>query len=78
MASAGFLITIYHRFCKKYFPRNWVVLIVYYIWYKTFIESYYFLCVKEDFRQIYRTMCQLICKFVVIAYISVQNMLFYN
>ena len=39
------LIMIYHRFCKKYFPWKWVVLTVYYIWYKTFIENYYFLCV---------------------------------
>ena len=28
--------------------------------------------------QIYRNMCILLCKFVVIAYISVQNILFYN
>ena len=41
---------IYNQFCKKYFPLKWVVLIVYYIWYKTFIESYYFLCVYEDYR----------------------------
>ena len=33
---------------------------------------------KKTIEQIYRNMCLLICKFVVIAYISVQNILFYN
>ena len=55
------LIMIYHRFCKKYFPCKWVVLIVYYLWYKALIESYYFICVKKTIEQIYQNMCLLIC-----------------
>ena len=47
------LIMTYHRFCKKYFTQKWVVLIVYYIWYIAFIESYYFLCVKKTIEHIY-------------------------
>ena len=45
------LILIYHRFCKKY-----VLLIVYYLWYKAFTESYYFRCVKKTIEQIYQNM----------------------
>ena len=47
------LIMTYHRFCKNYFTQKWVVLIVYYIWYIAFIESYYFLCVKKTIEHIY-------------------------
>ena len=36
------LILTYHRFLKELFYLKWVVLIVYYIWYIAFIESYYF------------------------------------
>ena len=72
------LIMIYHRFCKKYFPLKWVVLIVYYLWYKAFIESYYFQCVRKTIEQIYQNMFLFICKLILIAYISVQNILFSN
>ena len=72
------LFMIYHRFCKKYFPSKWVVLIVYYLWYKAFFESYYFICVKKTIEHIYQNMCLLICKLIVMAYISVQNILFSN
>ena len=61
------LIVIYRRFSKKYFPCKWVVLIVYYVWYKAFIESYYFQCVKKNIEQIYQNMCVLICKLIVMA-----------
>ena len=71
------LIVIHHRFCKNKFPCKWVVLMVYYVWYKAFIESYYFLCV-ETIKQIYQNMCLLICKLIVMAYIGVQNILFSN
>ena len=47
------LIMIYRIFCKKYFVCKWVLLIVYYLWYKVFIESYYFICVKKLIEQIY-------------------------
>ena len=33
---------------------------------------------KKNIEQIYRNVCLLMCKFVVIAYISVQNILFYE
>ena len=56
------LITIYHRFCMKYFLCKWVVQMVYYLWYKAFIESYYSICVKKTIEQIYQNMCLLICK----------------
>ena len=54
------LIMIYHRFCQKYFLCIWVVLIVYYLWYKAFIESYYFPLFKKTIEQIYQNMCLLI------------------
>ena len=72
------LILIYHRFCKKYFPCKWVVLIVYYLWYKACIESYNFRCVMKTIEHIYQNMCLLICELIVMAYISVQNILFSN
>ena len=40
-----------------------------------FIESYSFLFVKKTIEQIYRNMCLFICKLIVTAYISVQNIL---
>ena len=43
----------------------------------TFIESYYFLCDKENVEQIYRNMCLLIHKLFV-AYLNVPNILVYN
>ena len=49
-----------------------------YIWYKAFIESYYFLCVKKTIEHIYRIMYLLIWKLVVMAFLSVQIILFYN
>ena len=72
------LIMTYHRFCKKYFTQKRVVLIVYYIWYIALIESYYFLCVKKTIEHIYRNMYLLIRKLIVMAFLSVQNILFYN
>ena len=55
------LISIYRRFCKKYFPSKRVVLIVYYLWYEAFIENCYFICVKKAIEQIYHNMCLLKC-----------------
>ena len=68
----------HHRFCEKYFPLKWAVLIVYYLWYKVLIESYYFPCVKKTIEQIFQNMCLLICKLIIMAYLSVQNILFSN
>ena len=48
---------------------------LYNIWYIAFIESYYFLCVRETIEQIYRNMCLVIRKLFVIAYLRVQNIL---
>ena len=72
------LIMTYHRFCKKYFPLKWVVLILYYILYIAFIESCYFLCVQKTIEKIYRNRYLLICKLIVIAFLGVQNILFYD
>ena len=72
------LIMTYNRFFKKNFASKWVVLIVYYIWYIVFIESYYFLCVKKTIEHIYRNMYLLMCKLIVMAFFSFQNILFYN
>ena len=58
------------------FPKKWVVLIVYYIWHIGFIESYYFLCVTIEL--IYRNMFILIRKLIIMAFLNVQNILFYN
>ena len=52
--------------------------LMYYIWYKAFIESYYFLCVKKTIEQIYQNMCLPIRNLIVMAYLSVQNVLLYN
>ena len=41
---------------QEFFPLKWVVLIMNYIWYISFIESYHFLCVKKTIEQIYRNM----------------------
>ena len=56
---------------------NGLYYLVHYIWYIAFIESYYFLCVKKTIEHICRNMCLLICKFFVMAYLSVQNILCY-
>ena len=50
----------------------------YYIWYTAFIASYYFLFIKKAIEQIYRNMCLLMRKLFGVAYLSVQNILFYN
>ena len=72
------LIMTYHGFCKKYLPYKWIVLIVYCIWYITFIKSYYFLRVKKTIKEINRNMCLFNCKLIIMAYLSVQYILFYN
>ena len=45
MVSAGFWLLYNTDFARNIFLEKWVVLIVYYIWYETFIESYYFICI---------------------------------
>ena len=50
---------------------------MYYIGIKHLFKVIIFYVFKKTIEQIYRNMCLLICKFVVIAYISVQNILFY-
>ena len=45
---------------------------------KHLLKADIFYVFKKTIEHIYRNMCLLICKFVVIAYISVQNILFYN
>ena len=72
------LIMAYHRICKKYFLKNGLYYLVYYIWYIAFMESYYFLYVKKTIEQIYRNRCLFIAKLFEMAYSSVQNTLFYN
>ena len=72
------LIMAYHRFCKKKILKNGLYFLVYYIRYKALMESYYFLCVKKTLEQIYRNRRLFIRKLFLIAYSSVQNMLFYN
>ena len=42
---------------------------MYYHWYKAFIESYYFLCVKKTIEQFYPNMCILICKLIIFTFI---------
>ena len=42
------------------------------------IESYYFLCVEKNIEPIYRKICLLIRILIIMAYLSVQNILFYN
>ena len=53
---------------QELFSLKWVVLIVYYIWYIEFIESYYFLCVRKYIRQIYRSMYLVIRKLILMAF----------
>ena len=65
-------------FARKNFVKNGLYYKVYYIWYIAFMESYYFLCVKKTIEQIYRSRCLFIHKLFVMAYSSVQNILFYN
>ena len=45
---------------------------------KHLLKVIIFYVFKKTLEQIYRNMCVLICKFVVIDYISVQNMVYYN
>ena len=71
------LIMAYHRFCNKYF-KNGLYYLAYYIWYIAFTENYYFLCVKKTIEQIYPNKRLFIRKLFVMAYFSVQNILFYN
>ena len=61
---------------QEIFSLKWVVT----SWYVTFMESYYFLCVKKTtgIEQIYRNRCPIIRKFFIMAYLNVQNILFYN
>ena len=68
----------YHRFCKNNFLKNGLYCLLNYIWYIAFMESYYFLCVKKTIEQIYRNKRLFIRKLFVMAYLSVQNILFYN
>ena len=70
-------IMTYHRFCNDFIPKNGLYYLVYYIWYIAFIESYYILCLKKTIDHIYRIMCVLIGKLFEMAYLSVQNILFY-
>ena len=70
------LIMTCHRFARILFPKNGLHFLVYYIWYITFIESFYFLFVEKTIEQIYRNMCLLMRKLFVMAYLSVQGILF--
>ena len=45
---------------------------------KHLLKVIIFYMLKKTIEQIYRNMCLLICKFVVIAFISVQIMLLYD
>ena len=72
------LIMTYHRFCKKNFLKKLVVLLyVLYLVYSIH-GKLFLLCVKKTIEQIYRSMCLFIRKLFVMAYSSVQNILFYN
>ena len=72
------LIMAYHRFARNIFLLNGLYYLVYDIWYITFMESYYSLCFKKTIEQIYRNRCLFIRKLFVMAYIGVQNTLFYS
>ena len=65
-------------FARILFLKNGLYYLVNYIWYIAFIESYYFLCDKSTIEQIYRNMCPLSRKLFVMAYLSLQNILFYQ
>ena len=58
--------------------KNGLYYLVYYTWYIALIESYYFLCFKKTIEQINRNMCPLSRKLFVMAYLSLQSILFYN
>ena len=67
-----------HRFRNILFLKNGLYYLLYYIWYIAFIISYYCPCVKKIIEQIYRNMCPLSRKMFVMAYLSLQNILFYH
>ena len=71
-------MTYHTDFARNNFLKNGLYYLVFYIWYIAFIESYYFLCVKKTIEQIYRNMCLFIRKLFAMAYLNVQNILFYN
>ena len=48
------------------------------IWYIAFNESYYFLCVKKTIELIYQKLYLLMQKIIVMAFLRVQNVLYYN
>ena len=52
--------------------------VLYLVFIKHLLKVIIFYVFKKTIEQIYQNMCLSICKFVVIAYISVQNMVFYN
>ena len=64
-------------FEKILFLKNWLHYFEYYIWYIAFIESYYFICTEKTVEQIYRNMCLLMRPLFKMAYLSVENILFY-
>ena len=72
------IVTYITDFARILFLKNGLYYLVYYIWYIAFIESYYFLCIRKTIEQIYRNKCLLISKLFLVAYLSVQNLLFYN
>ena len=71
------LIMTYHRFAKKYFTKKWVVLILYYIWYIAFIESYHFTCLKKTNEQINLNKYLLIGKLIIMAFIKCSKYTFF-
>ena len=68
---------IYRIFLKEICSLK--MSIVYYLWCTAFIGSYYFGYIKKTIEQIYQNMRLLICKLIVMTYLSDQNyILFYN
>ena len=49
-----------------------------YIWYLGFIERNFYFWVKKAIEQIYRNMCPLSRILLVVAYLCLQNILFYH
>ena len=65
-------------FARILLLKNGLYYLVHYIWYLGFIESNYFFCVKMAKEHIYRNMHSLCRKLLVVAYLSLQNILFYH
>ena len=78
MVSAGFWLWYITDFARNIFLENGLYKQCIIFGIKHLLKIIIFYVFKKPIDQIYQNMCQLICKFVEIAYTSVQNMPFYN